>query len=80
MGKEWYTRSHRPSALMGVSLCAGSPCRDTKCRSEPMSDAVCAPFPQNDLTFLRIRSKKHEIMVAPDKEYVLIVIQNPHAD
>ncbi|RDD43081.1 Dynein light chain roadblock-type 2 [Trichoplax sp. H2] len=34
--------------------------------------------PQNDLTFLRIRSKKHEIMVAPDKEHVLIVIQNPN--
>ena len=34
--------------------------------------------PQNDLTFLRVRSKKHEIMVAPDKEYLLIVIQNPH--
>ncbi|XP_069133508.1 dynein light chain roadblock-type 2-like [Argopecten irradians] len=34
--------------------------------------------PQNDLTFLRIRSKKHEIMVAPDLEYVLIVIQNPN--
>ncbi|KAL8183456.1 UNVERIFIED_CONTAM: Dynein light chain roadblock-type 2 [Gekko kuhli] len=33
--------------------------------------------PQNDLTFLRIRSKKHEIMVAPDKEYLFIVIQNP---
>ncbi|XP_028667843.1 dynein light chain roadblock-type 1 [Erpetoichthys calabaricus] len=33
--------------------------------------------PQNDLTFLRIRSKKNEIMVAPDKEYFLIVIQNP---
>eukprot|EP00794_Sanderia_malayensis_P019249 gene19249-21177_t len=33
--------------------------------------------PQNDLTFLRIRSKKHEIMIAPDKEYMLIVIQNP---
>ncbi|XP_054055284.1 dynein light chain roadblock-type 2 [Rissa tridactyla] len=33
--------------------------------------------PQNDLTFLRIRSKKHEIMIAPDKEYLLIVIQNP---
>ncbi|KAK2505775.1 LOW QUALITY PROTEIN: hypothetical protein MC885_005839, partial [Smutsia gigantea] len=33
--------------------------------------------PQNDLTFLRIRSKKHEIMVAPDKEYLLIAIQNP---
>ncbi|KAJ3128381.1 Dynein light chain roadblock-type 2 [Nowakowskiella sp. JEL0407] len=33
--------------------------------------------PQNDLTFLRIRSKKHEIMVSPDKEYILIVLQNP---
>ncbi|XP_073797721.1 dynein light chain roadblock-type 2 isoform X3 [Danio rerio] len=33
--------------------------------------------PQNELTFLRIRSKKHEIMVAPDKEYLLIAIQNP---
>mmetsp|Transcript_121861 Transcript_121861/g.339790 ORF Transcript_121861/g.339790 Transcript_121861/m.339790 type:complete len:101 (+) Transcript_121861:72-374(+) len=36
--------------------------------------------PQNDLTFLRIRSKKNEIMVAPDKEYILIVIQDPNAD
>mmetsp|Transcript_15398 Transcript_15398/g.33292 ORF Transcript_15398/g.33292 Transcript_15398/m.33292 type:complete len:97 (+) Transcript_15398:161-451(+) len=34
---------------------------------------------QNDLHFLRIRSKKHEIMVAPDNEYVLIVVQNPNA-
>ncbi|XP_069676571.1 dynein light chain roadblock-type 2 [Periplaneta americana] len=33
--------------------------------------------PTNDLTFLRIRSRKHEIMVAPDKEFILIVIQNP---
>jgi dynein light chain roadblock-type len=31
----------------------------------------------NDLKFLRIRSKKHEIMIAPDREYTLIVIQNP---
>lgn len=31
----------------------------------------------NDLTFLRIRSKKHEIMIAPEKEYMLIVVQNP---
>jgi dynein light chain roadblock-type len=35
---------------------------------------------QNDLTFLRVRSKKHEIMIAPDKEYLLIVIQNPAAE
>lgn len=33
--------------------------------------------PTNDLLFLRIRSKKHEIMVAPDREFLLIVIQNP---
>jgi dynein light chain roadblock-type len=33
--------------------------------------------PQNDLTFLRVRSKKNEIMIAPDKDYMLIVIQNP---
>ena len=31
----------------------------------------------DELSFLRIRSKKHEIMVAPDKDYVLVVIQNP---
>jgi dynein light chain roadblock-type len=32
---------------------------------------------QNDLVFLRIRSRKYEIMIAPDQEYILIVIQNP---
>ncbi|CAG8548132.1 16101_t:CDS:2 [Funneliformis mosseae] len=31
----------------------------------------------NDLTFLRVRTKKHEILIAPDKEYLLITIQNP---
>ncbi|XP_049430876.1 dynein light chain roadblock-type 2 [Epinephelus fuscoguttatus] len=33
--------------------------------------------PQNDLTFLRVRSKKHEILVAPENDFLLIVIQNP---
>ncbi|KAM9800591.1 dynein light chain roadblock-type 1 [Syngnathus typhle] len=33
--------------------------------------------PLNDLTFLRLRSKKNEIMIAPDKDYFMIVIQNP---
>eukprot|EP00823_Brevimastigomonas_motovehiculus_P007722 TRINITY_DN686_c0_g1_i1.p1 TRINITY_DN686_c0_g1~~TRINITY_DN686_c0_g1_i1.p1 ORF type:complete len:112 (-),score=30.95 TRINITY_DN686_c0_g1_i1:133-468(-) len=33
--------------------------------------------PQNDLTFLRIRTKKNEIMVAPDKDFMLVVIQDP---
>ncbi|KAK2723094.1 hypothetical protein QYM36_003328 [Artemia franciscana] len=32
--------------------------------------------PNNDLTFLRVRSKKHEIFIAPDKEYMLVVVQN----
>ncbi|KAM3138014.1 hypothetical protein pb186bvf_009909 [Paramecium bursaria] len=31
----------------------------------------------NELTFLRIKSKKNEIMVAPDKEFLLIVVQGP---
>ncbi|XP_069018218.1 dynein light chain roadblock-type 2-like [Embiotoca jacksoni] len=33
--------------------------------------------PQNDLTFIRIRSKKHEILVTPENNFLLIVIQNP---
>lgn len=32
--------------------------------------------PQNELEFLRIRSMKQEIMVAPHAEFVLIVIQD----
>ncbi|WIA33348.1 hypothetical protein OEZ86_006485 [Tetradesmus obliquus] len=32
--------------------------------------------PQNDLEFLRVRSAKHEVMVAPKGDYVLIVIQD----
>lgn len=31
--------------------------------------------PTNDLTFLRIRTTRSEILVAPDKDFVLIVIQ-----
>lgn len=31
--------------------------------------------PQNDLTFLRVRSRKHEIMVAPEKDYLFVVVQ-----
>lgn len=33
--------------------------------------------PMNDLTFFRVRSKRQEIMVAPDKNLFLIVIQQP---
>ena len=33
-----------------------------------------------EVNFIRIRSKKHEIMIAPEKEFSLIVIQNPSND
>lgn len=32
--------------------------------------------PLNDLSILRVRSKKYEIMVAPCDDYLLIVVQN----
>eukprot|EP00798_Chlamydomonas_sp_ICE-L_P021785 gene21785-28804_t len=35
--------------------------------------------PMNDLEFLRIRSYKHEIMVAAKPDFTLIVIQDPAA-
>ena len=35
--------------------------------------------PTNDLEYFRVRSKKHEVMVAPDTDgdYVILVIQAP---
>jgi dynein light chain roadblock-type len=33
--------------------------------------------PSNDLTFLRITCRRYEMMIAPDKDYFLIVIQTP---
>ena len=36
--------------------------------------------PQNDLRFLRVRSRDHEMMVHADPEFTLIVIQNPDAE
>eukprot|EP01061_Rhynchopus_euleeides_P023396 TRINITY_DN38090_c0_g1_i1.p2 TRINITY_DN38090_c0_g1~~TRINITY_DN38090_c0_g1_i1.p2 ORF type:complete len:140 (+),score=44.31 TRINITY_DN38090_c0_g1_i1:236-655(+) len=32
----------------------------------------------NDLMFLRVRSKKYEFIISPDRDYVLIVIQDHH--
>ena len=34
---------------------------------------------ENDLLFLRVRTKNHEVLVAPDKDYVLLVVQDPDA-
>ncbi|KAJ1986500.1 hypothetical protein GGI26_002286 [Coemansia sp. RSA 1358] len=35
---------------------------------------------QDELSFLRIRTKKHEIMVALDHNYLLVVVQSPQKD
>ena len=34
--------------------------------------------PLNDLTFLRLRSKQHEIIVAPEWDFVFMVVQDYH--
>ncbi|CAO3633246.1 unnamed protein product [Mucor hiemalis] len=44
---------------------------------EQTRTTVAALDDQNEMTFLRVRTKKHEIMVAPDHDYLLIVVQNP---
>ena len=33
--------------------------------------------PTNELTYLRVKSRKHEVLIAPDEDYILIVVQNP---
>jgi len=33
--------------------------------------------PTNDLSFLRIKTKNEEILVTPDKDYMLIAVQGP---
>lgn len=35
--------------------------------------------PLNDLTFFRIKTRNEEIMVTPDKDFLLIAIQGPKA-
>lgn len=40
--------------------------------------------PEDELKFIRIRSKKHEIMIAPEfektREYYLVVVQDPSVE
>jgi len=33
--------------------------------------------PEDELTYLRMYSKQREIMISPDKDYLLVVLQNP---
>jgi dynein light chain roadblock-type len=55
-------------AEVRVSILRHSP----SCRA-PLT--TLSPTAQNDLVFLRLRTKKHELMIAPDRDYLLIVIQ-----
>ena len=43
-------------------------------------NAVREINPEDDLRFLRIRTKKHEVMVAPDNGYMMIAIHDPSVD
>lgn len=42
--------------------------------------AIKSLHAEEDVMFIRIRSLKHEIMIAPDKEFQMIVLQNPSND
>jgi dynein light chain roadblock-type len=68
----------------GVTIRSNLPEEDTENYSALVSQltlkagGVVRTLDDNDeLAFLRIRSKKHEIMIAPDKDYILVVIQSP---
>ncbi len=47
---------------------------------EKCVNAIGHIHPDEEVHFIRIRSKKNEIMIAPDGEYSLIVVQNPSED
>ena len=34
----------------------------------------------DEVTLLRIRSEKHEVIITPDKELIFLVLQNPQND
>ena len=35
--------------------------------------------PHNKLTFMRLKTDKHEILIAPDNEFILVVVQGQKA-
>ena len=38
------------------------------------NDAIKKIFKDEEIVFIRIRSREHEIMIAPDKDFTMIVI------
>ena len=47
---------------------------EKKCRN------VAKELIEEDLTFIRIRTKLNEIMIAPENDFIFIVVQNPAAN
>ncbi|KAA6392322.1 MAG: putative roadblock-type dynein light chain [Streblomastix strix] len=45
-------------------------CHSTKSTIKKLDDT-------DDLAFIRLRTNKNEILIAPDKDYILVVLQNP---
>lgn len=60
------------SAVVRAHTCLPEPCRAGLLTRLP-PPALSAP--QNELQVLRLRTQHHEIMVAPDRDYLLIVVQ-----
>ena len=48
--------------------------------SEKAKAIILSMDPTNELYYLRVTSRKHEILVAPDNDFVLIVLQSPSAE
>lgn len=36
--------------------------------------------PNDEITFMRIRSKEHEVLITPDDKCIFLVIQNPRSE
>ena len=41
------------------------------------NNTIKALHPEEEITFIKIRSQIYEIMIAPDKEFTMIVLQDP---
>ncbi|GFH49084.1 hypothetical protein CTEN210_05560 [Chaetoceros tenuissimus] len=46
--------------------------------TEKASLMISTLDPDDKLSFLRVRSQKKEIMIAPDNDFLMMVIQNPN--
>ncbi|KAJ9074060.1 hypothetical protein DSO57_1010148 [Entomophthora muscae] len=42
-----------------------------------LSDELSKIYGKDLLKFLRVRTAKHEIMISPAQEYILVVVQDP---